>query len=98
MIRRPPRSTLFPYTTLFRSRYGREQARARGAGDAERHQTAVADIGQRQGDGIEGERQSPSRRVVDRFSAALIGHMEHLDAGGEAELLGAEMTAAADAR
>src|SRR2546422_5669488 len=24
MIRRPPRSTLFPYTTLFRSRYGRE--------------------------------------------------------------------------
>src|SRR2546429_4984781 len=24
MIRRPPRSTLFPYTTLFRSRDGRE--------------------------------------------------------------------------
>src|SRR5260370_11400359 len=23
MIRRPPRSTLFPYTTLFRSRWGR---------------------------------------------------------------------------
>src|SRR3712207_9390131 len=23
MIRRPPRSTLFPYTTLFRSNYGR---------------------------------------------------------------------------
>src|SRR5260221_4075830 len=23
MIRRPPRSSLFPYTTLFRSRYGR---------------------------------------------------------------------------
>src|SRR2546422_2641682 len=29
MIRRPPRSTLFPYTTLFRSR-----ARRAGAGDA----------------------------------------------------------------
>src|SRR5688572_32485089 len=28
MIRRPPRSTLFPYTTLFRSR-GREGARLR---------------------------------------------------------------------
>src|SRR5437660_3271300 len=28
MIRRPPRSTLFPYTTLFRSRLGR----LRGAG------------------------------------------------------------------
>src|SRR5256885_3847330 len=27
MIRRPPRSTLFPYTTLFRSRRGRRPAR-----------------------------------------------------------------------
>src|SRR2546422_7210574 len=27
MIRRPPRSTLFPYTTLFRSRHGVEPAR-----------------------------------------------------------------------
>src|SRR3989449_9908532 len=26
MIRRPPRSTLFPYTTLFRSRVGEDQA------------------------------------------------------------------------
>src|SRR5947207_10470928 len=26
MIRRPPRSTLFPYTTLFRSRHGRGHA------------------------------------------------------------------------
>src|SRR2546422_6770014 len=25
MIRRPPRSTLFPYTTLFRSQYGRDR-------------------------------------------------------------------------
>src|SRR2546430_9780527 len=31
MIRRPPRSTLFPYTTLFRSRGGRPGGRARGA-------------------------------------------------------------------
>src|SRR5256885_4768077 len=29
MIRRPPRSTLFPYTTLFRSRNLRTQARKR---------------------------------------------------------------------
>src|SRR5256885_7928304 len=28
MIRRPPRSTLFPYTTLFRSAYSRDTARA----------------------------------------------------------------------
>src|SRR3712207_8986916 len=35
MIRRPPRSTLFPYTTLFRSHALRRQgrARARRAGD-----------------------------------------------------------------
>src|SRR3712207_8607939 len=42
MIRRPPRSTLFPYTTLFRSRYGHSKTsrgsklnvkpRARGGG------------------------------------------------------------------
>src|SRR3712207_8089152 len=32
MIRRPPRSTLFPYTTLFRSR---APAAARGAGGGE---------------------------------------------------------------
>src|SRR3712207_9337381 len=32
MIRRPPRSTLFPYTTLFRSTPGRGGAAAAGAG------------------------------------------------------------------
>src|SRR3712207_7884156 len=30
MIRRPPRSTLFPYTTLFRSRVVLDEERARG--------------------------------------------------------------------
>src|SRR2546425_7716433 len=32
MIRRPPRSTLFPYTTLFRSRQSRDVVHHRGAG------------------------------------------------------------------
>src|SRR3712207_7873193 len=32
MIRRPPRSTLFPYTTLFRSLVGRALARQLGEG------------------------------------------------------------------
>src|SRR5690242_20795035 len=31
MLRRPPRSTLFPYTTLFRSRIGFQGAQQRGA-------------------------------------------------------------------
>src|SRR3712207_7079893 len=30
MIRRPPRSTLFPYTTLFRSRHAQHLPRLRG--------------------------------------------------------------------
>src|SRR3712207_7938220 len=43
MIRRPPRSTLFPYTTLFRSRAGqpaaamREQRQGEGDGEADGH-------------------------------------------------------------
>src|SRR5437868_12721980 len=32
MIRRPPRSTLFPYTTLFRSRSGTYREETAGAG------------------------------------------------------------------
>src|SRR3712207_7674118 len=50
MIRRPPRSTLFPYTTLFRSRRARHPhaaARARRRGDrhhgAQRGGVAPAD-------------------------------------------------------
>src|SRR2546422_8166024 len=36
MIRRPPRSTLFPYTTLFRSRFAPPAARARRRALADR--------------------------------------------------------------
>src|SRR3989442_8279933 len=36
MIRRPPRSTLFPYTTLFRSPH-REQRDPQTGGDEQRH-------------------------------------------------------------
>src|SRR2546427_8834122 len=32
MIRRPPRSTLFPYTTLFRSRFARVSSAVRSSG------------------------------------------------------------------
>src|SRR3989442_8702458 len=44
MIRRPPRSTLFPYTTLFRSLpVGREALRLRGA----RERDELFDVGAR---------------------------------------------------
>src|SRR5947208_9632158 len=36
MIRRPPRSTLFPYTTLFRSRRCRSGGGGQGGGQADR--------------------------------------------------------------
>src|SRR5690242_21325555 len=44
MIRRPPRSTLFPYTTLFRSRHqrlDRQLAHARVRGRTRGHRCAV---------------------------------------------------------
>src|SRR2546429_3491763 len=47
MIRRPPRSTLFPYTTLFRSR---ENQKRRCAG-AQRRTVCVIDQGARGGRG-----------------------------------------------
>src|SRR5436305_7301235 len=37
MIRRPPRSTLFPYTTLFRSERAEQEDGLANAGIAERH-------------------------------------------------------------
>src|SRR5256885_13134476 len=40
MIRRPPRSTLFPYTTLFRSPHLRDQQRTRAALHAGQAQAA----------------------------------------------------------
>src|SRR2546422_6187530 len=59
MIRRPPRSTLFPYTTLFRSL--RQLRRPI-------HQAVVHRLGER-GAGRADEREQPGRieaRVVDR--------------------------------
>src|SRR5256885_6946965 len=52
MIRRPPRSTLFPYTTLFRSLRARDGARRDGA--REGHDRQAAHAGRR-----------PARRLAD---------------------------------
>src|SRR5256886_8006133 len=45
MIRRPPRSTLFPYTTLFRSRVEREQHPHAPLGVGAKHEQ-IAVVGQ----------------------------------------------------
>src|SRR3712207_8335757 len=61
MIRRPPRSTLFPYTTLFRSAEARVGAgRARAAGDR------AAGGGRPRGDG--GERSVIALRSEEHTS------------------------------
>src|SRR2546426_6942918 len=62
MIRRPPRSTLFPYTTLFRSRLlrpqgGRSRSRA-PPGSAARSARAVADGGDEHADHNRADRKS----------------------------------------
>src|SRR2546426_12760925 len=44
MIRRPPRSTLFPYTTLFRSRHEAEARVAGPPGHPGGHQTGSDDV------------------------------------------------------
>src|SRR2546422_7099044 len=69
MIRRPPRSTLFPYTTLFRS-HGRERGRAlrrlpRGPGPV---RPALPGAG---GPGAEGRVLRPRDRPGDRKSTRL---------------------------
>src|SRR3712207_8247542 len=73
MIRRPPRSTLFPYTTLFRSRR-RRGLRARGAllrrhsrpghpADVVHHEHAGADRGRDATAGVGAARDRKSTRL-----------------------------------
>src|SRR5256885_6719378 len=58
MIRRPPRSTLFPYTTLFRSWCGRPRSPGlTGLARARRRHVAGRQCGQRSALGGERERQ-----------------------------------------
>src|SRR5256885_10922270 len=63
MIRRPPRSTLFPYTTLFRSGSQRDRAIGRGSQDG--------------GAGGVGHRDAAARRNaglhIERRCAAAVG-------------------------
>src|SRR2546422_4912535 len=63
MIRRPPRSTLFPYTTLFRSGRGRGDER-----DAERVHPGTEDGGGSQGEQEGGWDELPERRSEEHTS------------------------------
>src|SRR3712207_6866578 len=66
MIRRPPRSTLFPYTTLFRSRVA-GGARVHPGGDA---------VELRRLEGAERHRERPLR-VVHVVAAVAVGQRQH---------------------
>src|SRR5256885_13141248 len=43
MIRRPPRSTLFPYTTLFRSLFGADTGKGKARNKSEKSKAAAKD-------------------------------------------------------
>src|SRR2546430_5752044 len=68
MIRRPPRSTLFPYTTLFRSRSGARSAR-RGAGRPEVRAAPGRDAGFRAA-ALSGGARPHARNPASRPGAA----------------------------
>src|SRR2546430_8642989 len=63
MIRRPPRSTLFPYTTLFRSRHETVAARAQAPDDRGQTRDRGALIGAVRSEEHTSELQSQSNLV-----------------------------------
>src|SRR3712207_7168682 len=67
MIRRPPRSTLFPYTTLFRSQLGR-------AAQAPPGQAAAPVRIAREGAGLRPATRSVARRSDRRPAELEVGH------------------------
>src|SRR3989442_9294020 len=68
MIRRPPRSTLFPYTTLFRSRERRGRRRDRGRAHRRRRRRGG---GRRVGAAALQRDRDRARRAADRKSTRL---------------------------
>src|SRR5438477_12381622 len=71
MIRRPPRSTLFPYTTLFRSREAADRPHgapgARGGDEGAAAPGAARDARTRR---LHVEAEGPDRLQVDRLAVA----------------------------
>src|SRR5256885_12164403 len=72
MIRRPPRSTLFPYTTLFRSRCARAAPRCALLGEGpRRHQGGAHDVRDPALPGQRAQRGRADGRAQDRKSTRL---------------------------
>src|SRR3989454_7001368 len=86
MIRRPPRSTLFPYTTLFRSAQVHEGVLGRVDAPGERHVTAAGlQILDGQVERRERRRAGGVHREVGRAEVETVGHAAgghvHQDSG-----------------
>src|ERR1051325_2211389 len=87
MIRRPPRSTLFPYTTLFRSVADRQPAPAVRADPAPRPEDDRPGEPRAHGTGAEpgalhGRRRRPQeqlRRAGTRLPAGVLRHIRFAD-------------------
>src|SRR2546430_9942637 len=82
MIRRPPRSTLFPYTTLFRSAAARSGARGARAASAARPPPARAPLracGSARSEEHTSELQSQSnlvcRLLLEKKKKLTVGHV-----------------------
>src|SRR3712207_7651179 len=63
MIRRPPRSTLFPYTTLFRSRDERPDSERDRLGVRLRQARHEQQLVPGEEEGVDERREQPGRRV-----------------------------------
>src|SRR3989475_10250001 len=87
MIRRPPRSTLFPYTTLFRSLLGAvSRCKREGGGLPGRAGPVEAVRAALQGEGGAVDVQAHAAAVVGRAAAEAGGHGEcPIGAGGRSE-------------
>src|SRR5256885_12465615 len=68
MIRRPPRSTLFPYTTLFRSGFAQPEQRPRGREPRRGAGESVADRGDAPRD--DGDREAAPDRKSTRLNSS----------------------------
>src|SRR2546422_10479410 len=93
MIRRPPRSTLFPYTTLFRSlRPGRPDGGALGA--IEHAELDRRAIGRPPHDTAEGVDLADHGALRDPADGGIAGHLtDGVEVGGKDENLRAPATA-----
>src|SRR2546430_16080750 len=88
MIRRPPRSTLFPYTTLFRSREGvvPDEPRAHGDVETERAETDGSKPGDLPGPSGEDEDDDVPDQERDREHEAPRRHCTGRLGGGPSAL------------